>query len=167
MAAEQTITLPPLPFTGGCQCGRVRYRLTAPPLTFYACHCTECQHQSSSAFGLSMRVPADALTIRGTTATTGRADPASPKVEGVFCPSCGSRIIHRRPGASRPRVGETVTIKAGTLDDTTWLVPVGHLWVRSAMQGFRPAPGPLIYDGQPDSFDDLIAAWAAATGGNT
>jgi hypothetical protein len=44
------------PYTGGCVCGATCYRLTAEPLTLYACHCTDCQKRSGSAFGLSMWV---------------------------------------------------------------------------------------------------------------
>jgi len=37
-----------------------------------------------------------------------------------FCPKCGTRIMHR---------SETWTsLKAGTLDDPTHLVPDGHFW---------------------------------------
>ena len=39
--------------TGGCQCGAVRYEVTGPPIKLYVCHCTECQRQSGSAFGMS------------------------------------------------------------------------------------------------------------------
>src|SRR5260370_24713374 len=39
---------------GGCACGAVRYRLTAPPLIVHACHCRDCQKQSGSAFVLNM-----------------------------------------------------------------------------------------------------------------
>lgn len=46
----------PAPYTGGCQCGSVRYVLTSEPLRVAACHCTECQRQSGSAFGMSMSV---------------------------------------------------------------------------------------------------------------
>src|SRR5262245_37317036 len=78
----QKIELPPLPWEGGCQCRAVRYVLRALPLTLYACHCKECQLQSSSAFGLSMRIPAAAVEIKGFTKITGRADPSSPPVAG-------------------------------------------------------------------------------------
>jgi hypothetical protein len=57
----------PAPYTGGCQCGRVRYELTAEPIRIVACHCTECQRQSGSAFGMSMLVSADSLTVTGET----------------------------------------------------------------------------------------------------
>jgi len=35
---------------GGCACGAVRYRLTAPPLIVHACHCRDCQKLTGSAF---------------------------------------------------------------------------------------------------------------------
>jgi hypothetical protein len=155
---KHLIVLPALPWEGGCQCGAVRYVLRALPLTLYACHCKECQLQSSSAFGLSMRVPAASLEINGLTRTTKRADPSSPPILGIFCPNCGTRLIHRRDGR------DTVNIKAGTLDNTRWIIPVGHLWTRSAQAGFAPPPGALVYETQPANFDALIAAWAIATG---
>ncbi|MBI3245138.1 MAG: type II toxin-antitoxin system HicA family toxin [Deltaproteobacteria bacterium] len=40
----------PLPLTGGCQCGNVRYQICESPITLYVCHCTECQRQSSAGF---------------------------------------------------------------------------------------------------------------------
>jgi hypothetical protein len=43
-----------------CVCGAVEYRVTAEPLTLYACHCTDCQALSSSAFRISMPVLRDA-----------------------------------------------------------------------------------------------------------
>ena len=62
---NETIALPAFPITGGCQCGAVRYTLRAPPVVFYICHCSECQTQSSSGFGESMRVRKADLEISG------------------------------------------------------------------------------------------------------
>ena len=42
---------------------------------------------------------------------------------GAFCPECGTRIYHK----SEWRKG-TVSVKPGTLDDTSWLKPQMHLW---------------------------------------
>ena len=39
---------------GGCQCGQIRYEVSGEPIVLYRCHCTECQRQSGSAFGMSM-----------------------------------------------------------------------------------------------------------------
>ena len=50
---------------GGCQCGAIRSRLLRAPVALYACHCLNCQKQSSSAFGLSMWVERDAVEFTG------------------------------------------------------------------------------------------------------
>ena len=57
----------PAPYTGGCQCGSVRYVLTTEPIRLAACHCKECQRQSGSAFGMSMLVNKDSLTVTSLT----------------------------------------------------------------------------------------------------
>src|SRR5215217_6718430 len=49
--------------SGGCQCGAVRYVVTAEPLALYVCHCRECQKQSASAFGVSLVVPGTAFRL--------------------------------------------------------------------------------------------------------
>jgi len=52
-----------------------------------------------------------------------------------------------------------VTIKAGTLDDRSWLRPIGHIWTASA-QSWVAIPGETLnYRHQPESYDDLAAAW--------
>ncbi len=43
-------------YPGGCECKSTQYKFTGEPLTCYACHCTDCQTSSGSAFGLSMIV---------------------------------------------------------------------------------------------------------------
>ena len=41
---------------GGCQCGAIRYRLLRAPVALYACHCSDCQKQSSSALSKHVRL---------------------------------------------------------------------------------------------------------------
>ena len=48
------MALPEFPVEGGCQCGAVRYRLKASPLTVYSCHCKDCQRFSGAAWSVSM-----------------------------------------------------------------------------------------------------------------
>jgi hypothetical protein len=51
-----------LPQAGGCQCGAFRYELSAEPSLVYTCHCTECQHATSSAFSMALVVEGEAFT---------------------------------------------------------------------------------------------------------
>ncbi len=41
----------------------------------------------------------------------------------AFCPNCGVRVYNR--------TRYLCSIKAGTLDDTSWLMPDAHYWIRS------------------------------------
>ena len=43
-----------------------------------------------------------------------------------FCETCAGRIHRERDGSER------VNLRAGTLDDTLWLVPLAHYFMRSA-----------------------------------
>ncbi len=148
---------PELPLAGGCQCGQLRYTVTKMPTTLYCCHCTECQGQSSSAFGMSLRVVADGVTLEGDVGAFVRDKDTERAVECVFCPQCGSRILHRGRGADAGS-----SIKAGSLDNKTWLQPVGHIWAASA-QKWMTLNG-LIYQGQPANYDELEREFARVFG---
>ena len=138
------VAVPPLPLTGGCACGAVRYRVTGAPLVFYVCHCTECQRHTSSAFGETLRVRETDLDCTGTVRVTERMAASGARRQGWFCPLCGVRIWHATVGS------DEINIKAGTLDDTRWLHPAGHIWVRSRQPFMTWPAGTLVYDGQPE-----------------
>jgi len=55
----------PLPLEGGCFCGQIRYRVTAAPRFAMACHCTDCQQMSASAFSLGLVVPREGFALAG------------------------------------------------------------------------------------------------------
>lgn len=151
----QKVTLPAFPVTGGCQCGEVRYTLKAPPLTLYCCHCTECQRQSASAFGISMRVRFDDIEVTGEMArhTRSKTESGSALV-CEFCPRCGVRLFHRRDAYEAD-----VSLKSGSLDDTSWLVPAGHIWTGSKQKWVVIEEDGLNYAGQPEDFEPLKARW--------
>jgi len=154
MPEPRPIAMPALPLPGGCQCGAVRYRVTGRPLTFYACHCTDCQRQSGSAFGESMLIGLDDLTVEGETAAFTFINAAGNGSERTFCPACGTRLWHLREGGTR------YALKAGTLDDPSWLVPVAHIWTASRRPWLSlPGDVPQI-PGNPD-MAQLMAEWEA------
>ena len=141
---------------GGCQCEEIRYEIRGKPLIFYACQCRECQKQSGSAFGLSLTVPRSSLQIiQGEVKNWTRESGNDRSVTCLFCPNCGTRLFHDR---SYNR--ETINIKAGTLDDPSWLKPVGNIWTKSA-QPWVIISDKLINEAeQPKSVDLLWKKWA-------
>ncbi|MEL6505474.1 MAG: GFA family protein [Pseudomonadota bacterium] len=118
-----------LPLKGGCQCGQLRYTINSAPRTLYCCHCTECQGQSASAFGMSLRVDTKSVLLHGRYSAFHRDAGKANAVECVFCPLCGTRVLHRGRGEDSGS-----SIKAGTLDNKSWLEPVGHIWTASAQK---------------------------------
>ena len=148
-----------LPLHGSCQCGTRRYAIRAVPLTLYACHCTECQAQSSSAFGMSMLVRrADLETDWSALASWTRPATIGGTLVCHFCPDCGARLLHA--GGD-----DIVSVKAGSLDDRSWLRPVGHLWTRSAQPWTRFEDGSLVYDTAPDDMTPLYEAFRTLMAG--
>lgn len=148
-----------LPLTGGCQCGGLRYEVRAEPLSVYVCHCTECQRQSGSAFAMSAVVPRPALVyLSGRPKRCSRKADSGNTIDGDFCPDCGVRLAHY------PSANDKVAIlKPGTLDDTRWLVPVGHIWTRSAQAWVTIPDDTVRFAGHPD-VARLIDAWQRRVG---
>lgn len=145
----------PAPYHGGCQCGRIRFTVAVAPDTLYICHCRECQKQSASAFGMSMTVPADSVTVtQGTPAQFTRQADSGNEVRCLFCPACGTRLFHETTG----RPGKT-NVKSGALDDGVDLAPVAHIWTASAQPWFAVPNGVLAFERQPPSHQILIDAY--------
>jgi len=114
---------------GGCLCGKIRYNSEAEPLMTALCHCTHCQKQSGSAYTIIVGVPMPEFSVAGDSLAvyqdTG-TDTDQP-VWRYFCQQCGSPIYTKADVA--PSIA---FIKAGTLDDTSWLKPQMNIWCSSA-----------------------------------
>ncbi len=145
-----------LPQHGGCLCGDVRYSLAEEPLTLYACHCTDCQRQTGSSFALSLVVRRNALQIvRGRPQEYALQLSDGRTKRSSLCSRCSTRIWN--PSS----VSGLAVLEAGTLDDTSWLRPVGHIWTRSAQPWFEIPEGALDFPEQPrrDEALTLVRAW--------
>lgn len=122
---------------GGCLCGQVRYTAQAGRAAAMVCHCRDCQKQSGSAFSVLFALPAVDLDLHGELRTHVGTAASGNTVHRRFCPHCGSPVTTELP--ARPGL---VVVKAGTLDDPTWLRPRMHLWCDSA-QPWVPLPTDL------------------------
>ena len=129
-----------LPQTGGCQCRAVRYEITAEPQLVYTCHCTDCQRLTGSAFSLGVVVPESGFRLSGAEPRqlTRMADSGRVNVR-LVCPNCGTWVC------GLPRDG-VQRVRAGTLDDTSWLRPTRHIWTRSKQPWVAFAPGDDVFE---------------------
>ena len=142
--------------TGGCLCGAFRYKLTSTPKTICTCHCKNCQRLSGSAFSMAVLVPTHAWqTNRGLVVRRENATDDSTKSRWL-CAACNTWLFGGpRLGSSPP---DTVRfIRAGTLDDTSWLRPTVHFWTCTAQPWVVLPQNDLAFATQPPD----LATWAA------
>jgi len=127
-----------LTFTGGCNCGGVRFEI-AGPLDGHAsyCHCTRCQRRTGTAASAQVRI--DAGTFRllsGAELVREWAPPDGwPK---CFCTSCGSALWSHDPS------GEVMGVRLGLFDEDPGVRPQFRQFV-----AYAAAWEPIPDDGLP------------------
>ena len=109
----------PARWTGGCLCGRVRYRISGEMRGLMACHCGQCRRWTGHGFA-SASVARDELAVEGDVAWF---ESTPGKVRRGFCPGYGSSLFWERIE------GSVVDVLAGTLDAPTGLALEGHIFV--------------------------------------
>ncbi|MEL7259477.1 MAG: GFA family protein [Pseudomonadota bacterium] len=97
--------------TGGCLCGKVRFRASGAPGRVGLCHCLNCRKHHGAVFYAAAIFPERAVTVTGDTASyKGRH----------FCPVCGSSVF--------AKTGDEVELHLGALDDPDQFRPTYELW---------------------------------------
>lgn len=146
---------PEFPCEGGCACRAVRCRLLGDPLELHVCHCTRCQAVSGSAFVMCMPVHVRSLEVlRGAPELVSFESPDGLAKRHRRCPDCGSCVWGEIDG-----LPEVVALQAGTLDDTSWLEPIAHIWTSSAQSWLEIPTGVLLYEKEPKDNLELVRAW--------
>lgn len=139
-------TFEPNRFTGGCQCGAVRYQIAGDPVMVYVCHCRECQKQSASAFGISVIVErSDFRVTQGEVKVFSRSTDSGGTLACAFCPACGSRLWHESIDAT-----ETISVKGGSLDQPPDLRATFHIWTSRKLPGVLIPEAARQFPGEPD-----------------
>ncbi|MDO6963625.1 GFA family protein [Rhizobium alvei] len=101
-------------YSGGCQCGAVRYRLAKKPSSPHLCFCRMCQKAAGNYFAaLGGAALADFEMTRGTPSWFSSSD----LVERGFCNRCGTPLFYREKG------GDHVAIMLATLDQPEAVPP--------------------------------------------
>lgn len=119
--------------TGGCRCGAVRYVVALDRLPLvYACHCTDCQTWSGSAFSEQFFLPQELLEVSGAMVDYSFVNPMGRVSVQRFCPVCHTRLCNTN--MARPAI---VVVRAGTLDRSAEVQVATHIWTRSMQPWVR------------------------------
>ncbi|MBI5130449.1 MAG: GFA family protein [Rhodopseudomonas palustris] len=110
--------------TGGCQCGAIRFALSAPPLRITLCHCRMCQKATGAPFASMAEIARDAFAwTRGKPASFR----SSSLAERDFCKACGTPLSYRQNDAA------SIEIMTGTFDRPDRVVPTVQLGAESRL----------------------------------
>jgi len=134
---------------GGCLCGQVRYVLKGEPAGVGLCHCTHCQKLSGSAFSMAAIARKEAVEIQGELHTYEDTGESGQPVFRRFCPTCGSQIV-----SEAEVLPDMMVIKAGTFDDTSWLLPTFNGFSDSAQCWVELPRGMHNFHRLPDRIPD-------------
>lgn len=132
------------PYTGGCACGAIRYRIAGEPVFMNHCQCRDCRHLSGTGHGSYLTFHAAAVGLTGQVAQWGViADSGNAKTSG-FCARCGSPVTVRF--AAMPQF---FTVHAASLDEPERFQPQAVTYRRSALAWDQHDPALPTFDRLP------------------
>ncbi len=153
---------PGFPIEGGCDCRRVRYRMTTRPLFVHCCHCRWCQRESGASFALNAMIESERVVELGEPPEL--VDTPSESGAGqriARCPACRVAVWSHYPG-NGPLVK---FVRVGTLDDPDRLPPDIHIFTASKQRWVVLPPGtpavPGYYDRDAHWPPDSLARFGA------
>ncbi len=114
---------------GGCLCGALRYRVSAPPIEVGYCHCRMCQRRSGAPAVAYAVVSRDDFAFAQGAPEVYRS---SARGERHFCMACGTELLFQH--FDDPA---TVSLNVGTFDEPNALAPERHIWTSSRLRWFE------------------------------
>ena len=118
--------------SGGCYCGRVRYRARGVGRQVTECHCSQCRKQAGHRYA-STGAKASDVAIEGAGGVTWFR--ASPDAERGFCATCGSHLFWKRSDE------DYMSILAASLDEPSGLQVTKHIFVEHKGDYYEIADG--------------------------
>lgn len=116
------------PVEGGCDCGKLRYRMLTAPLIVHCCHCRWCQRETGASFALNAMIESDRVINLGDEPDIIHTPSNSGSGQDIArCPDCKIAIWSHYAG-SGPLAK---FVRVGTLDDPSGLPPDVHVFASS------------------------------------
>jgi hypothetical protein len=112
---------------GSCLCGAVHYSSSAEPALTAFCHCRSCQKAGGGGYSVNVAVPTSSLEIQGATKSYEALGTSGLTVTRRFCPQCGSPLF-----TEAAAFAGTTFVKAGSLENPSWIQSTLHIWCESA-----------------------------------
>ncbi len=149
----------PVPSDGGCRCGQLRFRATAPLLMTAVCHCRGCQRMTGAPFSTTAIVPAAGFEV--TAGKTQVGGLRGPDLNHFHCSDCLSWVFTRVVGMEV----QSVNVRATLFDDASWFVPYLETHTSTKL-GWVTVPAVRSYEEFPElyAYAGLVTEFMAGAG---
>lgn len=146
---------PELPIEGHCRCGKIRFRISAPPLMTLACHCTGCQRMTASAYSLGAAIPTQGFEVIAGEPVPGGLHRA--EARHMHCDWCKGWVYTEFAADMG-----FVNVRATLLEDTSWFAPFVESYTSEALP-WAATSAKHRFETFPamEDFPALIAEYAA------
>ena len=120
--------------SGRCQCGLISYTFkTEKLISAHNCHCSDCQRSTGSGKATILYVAKKNITMNGILKFYEVKGTSGSHVRRGFCETCGSGVL-----SYVKEMPHIQFIKAGTLNDSSWLNIDSNFFTDSAHQWNTP-----------------------------
>ena len=114
--------------SGGCLCGAIKYEFDKSNLiSAHHCHCIDCQKSTGSGKSTILLLPAQAILMDGELKFYTSPTSSGRNMSRGFCEECGSPVL-----SFIKEMQEVNFLKAGSLDDSSWLKIDSNFYSSSA-----------------------------------
>ncbi|KAK1141736.1 hypothetical protein N8T08_008834 [Aspergillus melleus] len=128
-------------YTGSCYCRKIEYELdlsSPDDARTSLCHCRNCKKAFGTNYGLTAKVPKDAINIvRGTPKDHAADNGSGVVIHREFCAGCGSFILEYGDAVKE----QFRYLCVGSLDDPEVLPPKGEFFCSSRASWMPEVPG--------------------------
>ena len=106
--------------SGGCQCGAVKYSVSAPPEFTAVCHCSSCRKSVGAPLVGWAMFTSDAVQVSGNALIVYTS---SQGVQRSFCGTCGTSLFFEAD-----YISGLIDITTESFDDPEAMIPTAQIW---------------------------------------
>lgn len=137
--------------TGGCLCGDIRYEVETPSTLHYLCHCADCRRHGGGAWHAAIVVAWADFRLTGETEMGSVTAESGRTIARHGCPRCHAHLF-----VTQWPVLERVSVKAGSLNDSSQFTPAYEIWTRSRVPWAPDFPGITSFE---KGFEGELPRW--------
>ena len=118
--------------TGGCHCGRIRYKAEGEALTHALCHCSDCRRSAGAPMVGWTMYPRDSVTVlQGEPKTYASSEDG----RRMFCADCGTGLFY----TNDKMLPGIIDVQSSTYDEPDAIPPRLHIQMAESISWMKTA----------------------------